>query len=71
MGLDKTEEERQNIENRKLLPFVYYWDFITKNINGDTFGKEKSIDSRAMDVGNKKCFKALAKTIQNFSGIHK
>ncbi len=55
MGLDKTDSEKQKIENRKLVPFVDFWDFIIKNLKD----------------GEKKCFMALAKTIKDFSGIRK
>jgi hypothetical protein len=68
MGLERTEKEKEKIENRRLVPFVDFWDFIIKQTNGKAMENNKSNDPDK-DVGGKKCFMALAKTIKDFSGI--
>jgi hypothetical protein len=68
MGLDKTEEEKQKIQNRKLVPFVAFWDFIIEQLNN---GCKNNVDLNHNNEGKKKCFKALDKTIKDFSGIHR
>ena len=68
MGLDKTEVEKQKIENRKLFPFIYHWDFLIKQIS-NAMESDNSIEPYMK--GRKKCFMAIAKTIRDFRGIHK
>ena len=71
MGLDKTEKERQKTENRNLVPFIDSWDFIIKQINDNMNETKKSNDLKAIDIGKKKCFKALTEAVQEFSGVYK
>jgi hypothetical protein len=57
MGLNEADNEKGNTRNRKLLLFANKWDFLTKNLG--------------VDVGEQKCYRALAQTLEDFVGIHK